>query len=731
MNLDKFTDLLLEGGKAVGEVSRVSRENVDPTLEAFNKKVLSKIGITNFRKIGSTGKKSSSGDLDIAVELPEDLDYREVHSQIQQMGYEVSKASPTTISVKFPIYDSEGKTNEWAQVDLMFGKADWLEFGYYAPGEDESKYTGAHRNFLLAAIIRYARELKGKEGKTWAIDLNRGLNRKTRGTKTTKTGKEKEVTLAKTLITQRPEKVVELLNITTSGDWQLSDLKAPFEHLWQKTKKAFPEDVLDKIREYVSGASKSSKKEEPVMEQLIMRLREEVLNKANEKAKIKKSIKDYFGSMGYNIKAPGSRLKPDLRIDVSGNPDNTRNLLTKVLNDLGYSNYNIEIIGPNENYEAKSGTFYTFKMEIDDVIIYLVDSSDKDSKIGRKQLSPNRVIKTGKEYKTGQLYNEIISFIQNESLDENIKKYLKYLMDLIKKFNGFSDEVPSSATYTIQKDDSEFNVSDSEKPRIFNDFGEILCAYFLGRLTGDRVKFPKDSNNPIADFSVLDKNDEFGTPVSVKNESGAKASLKGLLNDEDFYKSLSDEMDDNQYKVIEIIKESKSVLHSFLRLAEHYNAKSFKELENRIGNINLNSSANKIKQQMYDWLDDQFTVDDTEEKRQALFNSIREYAHSVGYGQTMKLEEKYNPLSDKRFGVLIYPLYVEITKKLEDDNRLKNSIKKAVNKLEAKQINIYNKSNFIEFKITSFGDIDFKFEQGNISAWNPLNSNITFKLYQN
>jgi len=261
---------LLEGGAAVSDVSRIKKEFIAPTLKEFKKQVLDKIGIKDFEPIGSTGKKSESGDVDVAVELPTDMDHKEVYKRVDSLGFERSKSiSPSVMSIKFPIYDEKGnKTDKFAQIDLMFGKREWLKFGYWAPEEGTSKYSGTYRNMLLAAIIRYAREMKGKPGKTWALDLSRGITRKTRKMITTKKGEPKEVVAAKTFITNEPEKLVKLLNAATNANWKVDDFTSSFEDLWAKTKKAFPGEVVDKIKEYVQQGAANTKKEIPVMEEI-------------------------------------------------------------------------------------------------------------------------------------------------------------------------------------------------------------------------------------------------------------------------------------------------------------------------------------------------------------------------------------------------------------------------------------------------------------------------------
>lgn len=752
MNLENLLESSLineMGGNVFDYTSRIPKENVQPTIREYKKQVLDKLGIERFQSLGSTGKKSSSGDIDLGVSTT--MDVKEIGQKLNDIGIP-NRPAGTQVWTAFPQYGPDGKElDSTVQIDIMLGDLDWMTHAYYSPGEGESKYKGAHRNLILGLALRYAKEEDAPEGGKvgLAYSAQGGVNKKRRFKKVMTRGKNKGQEKEDSEFIERNfiknwDGLLKYLSDNTKETWTIEDVDQPFEGLLEKVRRSFDAETFEKIKAgVIEGCKKKGidipdELEEEIQLGFFNMLAEQVLNEVNAKGKIKKKIKDYFRIMGYEIKDPGDRLKPDLRIVISGHPDNTENLLKKTLKDLGYSDYEIEVIAPNKsvnsaskvNYEAKSGKYYTFKISVENENIYLVDASEKDSRINRKQLTPNNIVNTSKKYKTGELYKEVSNYLDKSKMDEDVKSYLKYLMDLIKEFDEFSDEVPSSAQYKIQKNDKEFNITENEKPKIFNDFGEVLCAYFLGRLTGDRIKFPKDANNPIADFSILDKNNEFGTPVSVKNESGAKASLKKLITNENFKEALEDDIGYKHYEPIKIIEDSKDVLHSFLRLAKYYDTKSIKEIEKRIGNINLNDSSDKIKNQMYKWLDSRFVVDGTEEQRQKLFDDIRDYARAVGYGEKMDLEFGYNPTSKKRFGVFIYPLYVEITKKLENDKEMRDKIERTVNKLEAKQINIYNRSNSIEFKITNFGDIGFKFEQGNISTWNPLNSNITFKLYQ-
>ena len=731
MNLDRFTDLLLEGGAAVGDVSRVSKENVDPTIEAFDREVLSQLGITNFTKIGSTGKKSSSGDLDIAVELPEDLDYKEVHSQIQQMGYEVSKASPTTISVKFPIYNNEGKTEEWAQVDLMFGKKDWLEFGYYAPGEGESKYTGAHRNFLLAAIIRYARELKGKEGKTWAIDLNRGLNRKTRGTKVTKTGKEKEVVLAKTLITQRPEKVVDLLNVATDGDWELSDLKAPFEHLWQKTKEAFSEDVLNKIREYVSGASKSSKKEEPVMEQLLRKLTEEVLDEGTsmrEKYYLKKTngedlYKIYQFLREKLIKELGTpnntKTHEHLRITFPDKYDAdklekfVRSLSTKSLDlniDFNFNNLKVEMINPKNTdpdspkpTETFSGKYPTYKIHNREGFFFYITDSNEEGKLKQNMADPSGI---GLELKSFETFSDSISAVER-GVDKIGKRYQEAKDFMFNLLDNVSS-VGSSKPYKLSFDEEKEEKASKHLEIIYKDFGEILAALIYQKNVGGVLHFPK-GNEPVIDFKL----DEI--EYSVKHEKGAAGTTGEIINKYGGVKEIINKLKEEDISIDES-ERFKFVLETIadgsnnnstinIKIAGELYEDVYKHFKEFMGDENLDYKKFN-KGNVKDIIDERFEEIRNNENLD-LEEEIKKFHDKLKFKPRNKIS---NMLDNKNaYGLITYAISARVASRLNKDNDLIEKWKRTLNNLyKTYQVRISVEGSTITFEEKAFNDIEEK-----------------------
>jgi len=136
----------------------IKKERVKPTLDSFLQKVLRPSGVQQYTMLGSTGKKSQSGDLDIAIG-PVDLSdpkklksYKgEILGKIQSfVGDENAKLLGQNIVVMYPIL---GEKDSFVQIDIMFAedpkRAEWLMSG---AGDDGVK--GVYRNLLLAFMAK-------------------------------------------------------------------------------------------------------------------------------------------------------------------------------------------------------------------------------------------------------------------------------------------------------------------------------------------------------------------------------------------------------------------------------------------------------------------------------------------------------------------------------------------------------------------------------------------------
>jgi len=165
--------IIAEGGNIwTGEngTQRINKADVDPTLAWLEK--ITGVPHSDF-KLGTTGIKDTSGDLDIAVN-PKDKEeiYNKLMAWITERNLnpkEWIKKFGVNISFKTPIRGDE--SNGFVQTDLMFGDQDWMRWSMKGIASD-SPFKGKHRHLMMASIAK-------AKGMMWSFQ--KGLvNRETR-----------------------------------------------------------------------------------------------------------------------------------------------------------------------------------------------------------------------------------------------------------------------------------------------------------------------------------------------------------------------------------------------------------------------------------------------------------------------------------------------------------------------------------------------------------------------
>ena len=179
----------------------ISIENIQPTIDAYKQRLgeifpMKAHSLTFFEPVGSAGKKTTSGDLDLAIDASHIVrhfteaeiekwgidyekwyeKYRKIHKRARTATYEMCKMRSllTLISEKlaengvdaeikkttagniftcFPQYGVDGQpTGDYIQIDWMVGDIDWLRWSYYSHGEQGLK--GLHRTqFIVACFL--------------------------------------------------------------------------------------------------------------------------------------------------------------------------------------------------------------------------------------------------------------------------------------------------------------------------------------------------------------------------------------------------------------------------------------------------------------------------------------------------------------------------------------------------------------------------------------------------
>lgn len=157
---------LNESGSMPG-VGAITKQEVFDTVKALEEYL--DMRLTD-NLLGSAGKKNISGDIDIAVNIP-DSEKKNFAARLKQIPivHDVKVGAVVMSSVDIQNYkekaDVAGRLRTGVvQVDFMFtDNVELAKVGYHSPGEGESKYKGAHRNLALAHIAMWYRRRTSKE----------------------------------------------------------------------------------------------------------------------------------------------------------------------------------------------------------------------------------------------------------------------------------------------------------------------------------------------------------------------------------------------------------------------------------------------------------------------------------------------------------------------------------------------------------------------------------------
>lgn len=168
---------LFEGGNIFKDeagtvlTKRINRADVMPTIEWLE--TVTGLELTD-HLLGTTGKKETSGDLDIAIDANE-VDKNEFATKlaeyIKKQGGDPKqwiKKSGISVHFKTPIKGDEKLG--FVQADFMFGERDWMKWSMTG-GREGSQLKGAHRHMILSSIAK-------AKGMKWSFQ-NGLMNRET------------------------------------------------------------------------------------------------------------------------------------------------------------------------------------------------------------------------------------------------------------------------------------------------------------------------------------------------------------------------------------------------------------------------------------------------------------------------------------------------------------------------------------------------------------------------
>lgn len=152
--------------KKTGEVftQRINQSDVLPTVRWLETQTDLNL-VDNM--LGTTGKKASSGDLDLGVDESK-ISKDELVAKlltIKGVGKDDVKKSGSNVHLKTPI--GGDPSNGFVQTDFMFGDPEWMKFSMQGGGHN-SPYRGAHKHILLASIAKATKTEEHREGMKWS-----------------------------------------------------------------------------------------------------------------------------------------------------------------------------------------------------------------------------------------------------------------------------------------------------------------------------------------------------------------------------------------------------------------------------------------------------------------------------------------------------------------------------------------------------------------------------------
>jgi hypothetical protein len=155
-----MNDVLLEGGNVFKDDAgsiltvRINKADVLPTVQWLE--TVTGLELTD-NMLGTTGKKETSGDLDLAIDanaVNKNEFAAKLADYIAKKGSDPKewiRKSGISVHFKTPIRGDE--KNGYVQSDFMFGEPNWMKFSLQG-GREGSELKGAHRHIILASIAR-------------------------------------------------------------------------------------------------------------------------------------------------------------------------------------------------------------------------------------------------------------------------------------------------------------------------------------------------------------------------------------------------------------------------------------------------------------------------------------------------------------------------------------------------------------------------------------------------
>jgi len=203
----------MSGNEFTG-TAEISVNHLHETVTKLFSDHLKPLGIDEYRYIGSTGKSSFSGDIDLCISCSPSNKKSLASMLKESLGDENAKVSGQNVTVKFPVV---GGNNQHVQIDLMLAETDKVnDTAWLMSGDSKKGVKGVYRNLMLSHIAKKA-SVRLPEDEKITISFPGGLQYKRLDGKKW-TGKSERITnphriLQAIGIAEKPENLITFIQL--------------------------------------------------------------------------------------------------------------------------------------------------------------------------------------------------------------------------------------------------------------------------------------------------------------------------------------------------------------------------------------------------------------------------------------------------------------------------------------------------------------------------------------
>ena len=387
------------------------------------------------------------------------------------------------------------------------------------------------------------------------------------------------------------------------------------------------------------------------------------------------------------------------------------------INYKGDFNSLMNSIHPCEIYPSEnniSGSFTTYELKLKKPLpdgganigdkIYFVVTVRSTGTLSNKELTPDKLMLTGKNISKTGLISEVKTSVVRSKVPNNIKSFLH---DLI--------EASNSPTGIIHSEHLE-SISDSDINIIAKDFGELTGAiWFMNQYQkkSTSVFYPSDIANPLIDYYVMVG--KLKIAVSAKANSGAPPSINAIA---EILKPVryTEQNKENARKAIIAISE-KSTIDGIVEASRNINTEGYQWLKKNLFK-NMDFSAAQCETVLA-------KLQNAEEALSLLDPFYKAAKRSASKDITTRIFTN----RAKRNGLILSPLGYHLVDILNSMPVYKEVLNDAAKSIMVSQLYMsINKSNkTVKYQVKEFAASSFKFEY-NANAGNPSLKKISFKM---